>query len=103
MSLREYEDFVFRACHADENTPDPVAYWQGVQESQRAVALYKGKLRGILTPGEHRLRNERGRLEIEWHDLARPEFVSAFEKALSIDAAFAAAEDARTRLRSLER
>src|SRR6188474_1467598 len=53
-----------------------------VKENQRAVALYKGKFRGILTPGEHRLRADRGRLEIEWHDLARPEFVSVYEKAL---------------------
>ncbi len=53
-----------------------------VKENQRAIALYKGTFRGILAQGEHRLRAERGRLEIEWHDLARPEFVSAFEKAL---------------------
>lgn len=53
-----------------------------VKENQRAIALYKGTFRGILTQGEHRLRAERGRLEIEWHDLARPEFVSAYEKAL---------------------
>lgn len=37
MGFEEYQDFVFRACHADENTPDPVAYWQGVQENQRAI------------------------------------------------------------------
>jgi regulator of protease activity HflC (stomatin/prohibitin superfamily) len=53
-----------------------------VKENQRAIALYKGQFRGILTPGEHRLRADRNRLEIEWHDLARPEFVSAYEKAL---------------------
>jgi aminopeptidase len=37
MGLHEYEDFVYRACHADENTPDPVAYWQGTELSQRRI------------------------------------------------------------------
>ena len=56
-----------------------------VKENQRAIALYKGKFHGVLTPGEHMLRADRGRLEIEWHDLARPEFVSSFDKALFRD------------------
>lgn len=56
-----------------------------VRENQRAIALYKGKFRGILTPGEHALRADRGRLEIEWHDLSRPEFVSLYDKALFRD------------------
>jgi regulator of protease activity HflC (stomatin/prohibitin superfamily) len=56
-----------------------------VKENQRAIALYKGKFHGVLTPGEHVLRADRGRLEIEWHDLARPEFVSSFDKALFRD------------------
>lgn len=56
-----------------------------VKENQRAIALYKGQFRGILTPGEHRLRADRNRLEIEWHDLARPEFASVYEKALFRD------------------
>ncbi|MFU8773222.1 MAG: aminopeptidase [Anaerolineales bacterium] len=34
MSLREYQDFVFRACHADEDTIDPVEYWKGVEKQQ---------------------------------------------------------------------
>jgi aminopeptidase len=37
MGLKEYEDFVYSACHADEGTPDPVAYWRGVQEKQAAI------------------------------------------------------------------
>lgn len=37
MGYTEYEDFLYSACHADENTPDPVAYWRQVQEHQRAV------------------------------------------------------------------
>jgi len=56
-----------------------------VKENQRAIALYKGKFHGVLTPGEHVLRADRGRLEIEWHDLARPEFVSIFDRTLFRD------------------
>ena len=37
-----------------------------IKENQRAVALFKGKILGVLTPGEHRLA-DRGRLEIEHH------------------------------------
>jgi aminopeptidase len=44
MGLREYEDFVYQACHADADTPDPVAYWQGVEQEQaRIVALIEGR------------------------------------------------------------
>ncbi|HAE59162.1 MAG TPA: aminopeptidase, partial [Anaerolineae bacterium] len=32
MSLRGYEDFVYRACHANE--ADPVAYWKSVHDEQ---------------------------------------------------------------------
>ncbi len=35
MGWNEYQDFVFNACHVDDQTPDPVAYWQSVGESQR--------------------------------------------------------------------
>jgi len=63
-----------------------------VKENQRAVALYKGKFRGVLTPGEHRLRADRGRLEIEFHDLARPEFISLYDKALFRDHASVVAQ-----------
>jgi len=63
-----------------------------VKENQRVIALYKGKFHGVLTPGEHVLRADRGRLEIEWHDLARPEFVSIFDKALFRDHAEVAEE-----------
>jgi aminopeptidase len=37
MGQREYENFVFSACHADEATPDPVAYWEGVQKEQAQI------------------------------------------------------------------
>ncbi len=43
MGFTEYQDFVYQAMHADENTPDPVAYWQGVkEEQQRVVDLIQG-------------------------------------------------------------
>ena len=37
MGFEEYQDFVFRACHADEGTPDPVAFWQNVEREQRRI------------------------------------------------------------------
>ncbi|HEX9029698.1 MAG TPA: aminopeptidase [Anaerolineales bacterium] len=43
MGFEEYQDFVYRACHADDDTPDPVAYWQGVErEQQRIVERIEG-------------------------------------------------------------
>lgn len=43
MSLAEFEDFVFRACHVHGDTPDPIAYWQGVRlEQQRAIERLTG-------------------------------------------------------------
>lgn len=42
MSLRDYEDFVYGACHVDQAAVDPVAYWQGVSaEQQRLVDWMK--------------------------------------------------------------
>jgi aminopeptidase len=37
MGFNEYQDFVFRAMHADEGTPDPVAHWQGVEKEQQRI------------------------------------------------------------------
>lgn len=37
MDLKSYEDFVFQACHADNATIDPVAYWQGVEKEQARI------------------------------------------------------------------
>jgi aminopeptidase len=49
MSLAEFEDFVYRACHVDDATPDPVAYWEGVgREQQRVVAALRGRDRVSL-------------------------------------------------------
>jgi aminopeptidase len=35
MSLQNYEDFVYHACHADEK--DPVAYWKEVESRQSKI------------------------------------------------------------------
>ena len=41
MSLRAYEDFVYRACHASET--DPVAYWKKVEADQaKMIAKIQG-------------------------------------------------------------
>ncbi len=37
MGFQEYQDFFFRACHADEDTPDPVSYWRGVEQGQKQI------------------------------------------------------------------
>jgi len=38
MSLHEYEDFVYGACHVDDPAVDPVAYWRGVSGEQQRLA-----------------------------------------------------------------
>ena len=35
MSLSNFEDFVYRACHADQ--ADPLAYWKKVETSQKKI------------------------------------------------------------------
>ncbi len=35
MPFKDYEDFVYHACHADES--DPVAFWKKVEASQRKI------------------------------------------------------------------
>ena len=35
MGLNEYQDFAYRACHVDADTPDSVAFWKGVEQAQR--------------------------------------------------------------------
>ncbi len=35
MSLSDFEDFVYRACHADQ--ADPVAYWHKVEAKQKKI------------------------------------------------------------------
>ncbi len=34
MSLKDYSNFAFSACHIDENTPQPVAHWENIRKSQ---------------------------------------------------------------------
>jgi aminopeptidase len=38
MSLSAFERFVLQACHADEGTPDPIAYWKQVETQQQRLA-----------------------------------------------------------------
>jgi aminopeptidase len=37
MSLSEFEDFVYAACHVDGNTDDPIAYWRSVEKKQARI------------------------------------------------------------------
>jgi aminopeptidase len=37
MGMGEYEEFVYRAMHADDGTLDPIAHWQGVKTEQRRI------------------------------------------------------------------
>lgn len=37
MGFDEYQDFYYRACHADEGTADPVAYWQEIEKEQKYI------------------------------------------------------------------
>lgn len=51
MSLRQYEDFLFRACKL--HYPDPVAAWRNLaQEQQRLIDLLAGK-QHVHVRGEH--------------------------------------------------
>jgi len=38
MGYEAFADFFFRACHADADTPDPVAYWENVKLEQQRYA-----------------------------------------------------------------
>lgn len=37
MNLEEYTSFLLSACHADENTPDPVAHWEAIRSRQAGM------------------------------------------------------------------
>jgi len=37
MGFAEFQDFVYSACHADETSSDPVAYWQSVKQEQDKI------------------------------------------------------------------
>ena len=49
MSLSEYEDFVFRACHVVDD--DPVAHWQGTSANLHAWADALGDARELRIVG----------------------------------------------------
>src|SRR4030065_1951332 len=34
MSISDYSDFLFAACHAHDPTPDPVAHWENIRKQQ---------------------------------------------------------------------
>jgi regulator of protease activity HflC (stomatin/prohibitin superfamily) len=53
-----------------------------IDETERAVWLYKGEVRGILGAGEHVLKNRDGSLRVERQPLARMVFESAYEQAV---------------------
>ncbi len=53
-----------------------------INENQRAIWLYKGKIQGILGAGEHVLPNWRGQLVVERMALTNAPVVSVYEKAL---------------------
>jgi aminopeptidase len=43
MSFEDYQDFVYRAIHADAETPNPVAHWLAVEDEQkRYIQLFQG-------------------------------------------------------------
>jgi aminopeptidase len=46
-SLQDFEDFVFRACHADQ--PDPLAFWKTVEaRQQKIIARLEGHDQVVL-------------------------------------------------------
>ena len=46
MGWNEYLNFYFEACHVDDNTPDPVAYWKAFgAEQQRYIDRIEGHAR----------------------------------------------------------
>jgi aminopeptidase len=43
MNMQEYSNFVFAACHVDENTHDPVAHWENIRmQQQEMIAKIEG-------------------------------------------------------------
>ena len=50
MSLEEYEDFVFRACHVLDS--DPVGHWRRIGERLQARAAELGTVRELRIVGE---------------------------------------------------
>ncbi len=43
MSVQDFTDLFFRACHSDDGTPDPLAYWKEVEAKQAVyVKAFEG-------------------------------------------------------------
>lgn len=51
MSLSDFEDFVFRACHADKE--DPIAEWLAVSAMQQKLVDWLSGKRYIVVKGPH--------------------------------------------------
>ena len=49
MSLKDYEDFVYHAVHAQED--DPIAFWKSVQQSQQAAVDYMKDRKQVVLRG----------------------------------------------------
>lgn len=53
MSLAEYEDLVYRACHVDDGASDPTAVWRGIRADQaRILEAIEGHDR-VVVRGPH--------------------------------------------------
>ena len=50
MSLADYEEFVFRACHVHDD--DPVGHWRGIGDELKARAAELGAVRELRIVGE---------------------------------------------------
>ena len=53
-----------------------------VDETQRAIVLYKGELKGILGPGEHIMKNRRNALNVQMFSITSGSVDSAYIKPL---------------------
>ena len=51
MGTEDYQAFFFRACHVDEATPNPVAYWQSVRAEQQRVIDWIGGHDHVVVSG----------------------------------------------------
>jgi regulator of protease activity HflC (stomatin/prohibitin superfamily) len=56
-----------------------------VSENQRALVLRNGRFETILRPGKHWFMSLSDRIEVEVHNLTKPEFVSDYVKPLFAD------------------
>jgi aminopeptidase len=52
MSLREFEEFVYRACYVQDADDDPVARWQAASEEQARLIEWLGGKHEVHVTGE---------------------------------------------------